>query len=151
LYKNHQKLGDFISDEVKAFEKGAIAVTRMSINDIVDDANLHTGKGGRMRVKTGFLRNSGRAKLNSWPVGPTRGDPNATLGQYDNGSSVASNTESLVTALSTMKMGDTLYYGWTAAYAPAREAVDGFMESAIAKWRKIVETNSRKYLSQKGK
>jgi hypothetical protein len=144
-----QSLGDFISDEVKAFEVGALALTRQAINETVDVAQTHTGKGGRMHVDTGFLRNSGVAALNSTPSGPERGEIKAKK-HYDNGNDKHSQTnQSLITALANMKMGDTLVFGWTAEYAMAREATDMFVENAAAGWQARVERIAKKFLASK--
>lgn len=111
-------------------EARILAVVRQSISDTVEDMQTPTAQGGKMRVKTGFLRRSGAASLNAPPAGPTKGEKNSTyLWEAD----------SLNTVLAKMKIGDVLYFGWTANYAKYREAFDGFLESGLQKWQSHVD------------
>jgi hypothetical protein len=112
-------------------EARLLAVVRQSISDVVEDMQTPTAQGGKMRVKTGFLRRSGAASLNAPPVGqgtPVKGQPVE-----------AWNADTLNTALAKMKIGDVLYFGWTANYAKYREAFDGFLESGLQKWQTYVD------------
>lgn len=88
------------------------------------------GKGGKMPVDTGFLRASGQLSLNGMPTGPTRGNADGSY-QYD-----ANSTE---LKLAKAKIGDTIFFGWTAEYAQYMEARYGFLASAVQKWPAIVE------------
>lgn len=111
-----------------------LVVVKQSISDVVEDAQTPIAKGGKMRVKTGFLRHSGTATLNALPRGQSRGDKNMTYtwdGDFIN------------VVLAKMKIGDTFYFGWTAHYAKYREAYDGFLESALQKWQSFVDKNVR--------
>lgn len=112
-------------------EARMLAVMRQSIANVVEDAQTPVAKGGRMRVKTGFLRASGLASLNAAPSGPRVGDKKKTY---------AWEGESVNTVLAKMKIGDAFYFGWTAGYAKYREVFDGFLESAIQKWQNHVDT-----------
>lgn len=103
-----------------------LAVVRTAITDTIEEAQTPVAKGGRMRVKTGFLRASGGAALNAAPQGPSKGDPD---GNY------TWNIESLNTVLANMKLGDAFYFGWTARYAKYREVYDGFLETAVQNWQ----------------
>lgn len=103
-----------------------LAVVRQSISNVIEDVQTPVAKGGRMRVKTGFLRSSGGASLNAPPTGPTRGDPKRTYTWA---------AESINTVLAKMKLGDAFYFGWTAHYAKYREIYDGFLESGAQKWQ----------------
>lgn len=103
-----------------------LAVLRQSISEVVEESQTPVDKGGRMRVKTGFLRSSGIASLNAPPNGPNKGDPK---GSY------TWNGESVNTVLAKLKLGDVFYFGWTARYAKHREVFDGFLESAIQNWQ----------------
>ena len=107
-----------------------LAVVRQSISNVVEDAKTPVAKGGRMRIKTGFLRASGGASLNAPPTGPRRGDPKGTYTWA---------AESVNTVLAKMKLGDAFYFGWTAHYAKYREVYDGFLESAAQKWQTHVD------------
>jgi hypothetical protein len=118
-----------IEDIVKTVDGGFLAVMRASIYDVVDDAQTPTGKGGRMRVDTGFLRASGQASLTGMPTGPDRGDPN---GKYE------FQEASITASLQNMQLGNTFFFGWTAAYARYREVYDGFLQGALMHWDRIV-------------
>jgi len=119
-------------------EAKLLAVTRQSIQDLVDDIQTPVAKGGKMRVKTGFLRASGLSSLNAPPAGPSRGESDK---QY-----VYSGDPINIT-LGQMEIGDIFYWGWTAAYARHREAFDGFLESGLQKWQTYVDANVRKLKS----
>jgi len=111
-------------------EARLLAVVRQSISDTVEEAQVPTKKGGKMRVRTGFLRSSGVAALNAAPTGPRKGDPKGTY---------TWNGDSITAVLAKMKIGDTFYFGWTAHYAKHREAFDGFLESALMNWQNNVD------------
>jgi len=114
-------------------DKRMLALQREAIQRTVDIAQTPVAKGGRMRVDTGFLRASGQGSLTGMPTGPMRGDPNATPGQYDNGSK-----SSVVLVLAQMQLGAIFFFGWTANYAKYREVKDGFLEAAAQRWPQTV-------------
>jgi len=116
------------------------AVRNAAIEAVVNDAQLATAKGGRMRVDTGFLRASGQMSLNGMPTGPVRGDDAATKFQYDDGAAIT--PVSLI--LARASLGTDLYFGWTANYARARESHDGFLRLAVQKWPQFVDEATRK-------
>lgn len=120
-------------------EERMLAVARQSISAVIEDAQVPVAKGGRMRVKTGFLRSSGLAELNTVPVGPTRGDPD---GRYN------WTADKLNLVLARMKLGDVFYFGWTANYARTREVFDAFLETAVQKWQTHVN-NAVSYFRNK--
>lgn len=110
------------------------AVVRTSLQTLVDQANLEGpsvarpdgGRGGRMPVDVGFLMNSIAAAIGSVPSGPSKrselkGDPDAAA-----------------IVIANMKIGETLYIGWTAEYARAMEARYGFRDAAAQKWPQYV-------------
>jgi hypothetical protein len=107
-----------------------LGVVRQSISNVVEETQTPTAKGGRMRVKTGFLRTSGGASLNAPPTGPTRGDKHKVY-TWD--------ADSVNVVLAKMKLGDAFYFGWTAHYAKYREIYDGFLEAASQNWQKHVD------------
>lgn len=83
---------------------------------------------GKMPVATGFLRASLVAQIGSMPAGPTQGG--TTAYRYDDG---------MVTmTIVGMRLGDTLFAGWSAQYAPIMEQRYGFMRSAAQGWQRIV-------------
>lgn len=148
--RSNVSLADHIDAQILRYEGAALAVVRQSVNDMVDIMQTPVAKGGRMRVKTGFLRRSLAAMIGRWPSGPVRGDPDAALGQYDNGQTPGSQNPTLISALGEMKLGDTLYLGWTAEYAAPRDALDGFVEAGASRWVEIVRQNCAKVLNGRG-
>jgi len=118
-----------VADFVTKSEVLTDAVIRASVQDVIDDAQLSDDKGGRMRVDTGFLRASGQISLTGMPTGPERGDPE---GKYD------WKAETVEATLAGVKAGDTIYFGWSASYAAAREFRDGFLDGAVQNWPQIV-------------
>lgn len=137
---------DVIMDKFVADSKDKmIAVIKNSIKEVVQDAQTPLSKGGKIHVDTGFLRSSGQAQLNQIPSGQTEGRKRAegelgVLPEY----AVPDNADYILSTLAKMKIGDTFYFGWTARYALAREIYDGFMESAVMKWKEIVDNQIRR-------
>lgn len=127
-----------VSDIVRRSQLKLDAVVKGSLQDIVNEANTPVAKGGKMRVDTGFLRASGQMSLTGMPTGPSRGDPNAGKDSY------APADANIALTLAGVEIGNTVYFGWTAVYAAARESKDGFLESAVQNWQKIVDANVRK-------
>lgn len=115
------------------------AVVFNSIQDVTEMTQTPVAKGGRMRVKTGFLRASARASKQGFPSGPSE----RPAGAADN--SFVYEGAAVVAVLSDMKLGDTFYFGWTANYAAAREMRDGFLETATQNWQQFVNTNSEQF------
>lgn len=163
-YKLEAQVGEIVSKT----DRRLTAVVRASVIDLVEEANTPgpskrsylkdiakglggrgkkkvqgpikpTSKGGRMRVDTGFLRASGKASLTGMPTGPVRGEmkePN----------SYPYNADIAETVIKGVKIGSTIFYGWTANYAKYREAYDGFLYGAIQNWQRIVDKNVAKLL-----
>lgn len=137
---------DAVIDRVVADTKNKmLAVVKNSIQEVVEDAQTPLAKGGKMHVDTGFLRSSGQARLNQLPVGQTEGRDRAegemgVLPEY----AIPDNADYILPTLAKMKIGDTFYFGWTARYAQIREIYDGFMESAVMKWKQIVDSQIRR-------
>lgn len=117
-------------------EKRMIAVMRQSLQDVVNNAQTPTAKGGRMRVDTGFLRASGQASNSGLPQGPSRPAKDAKPGQY------ATDETATVLVLANLQLGQTFFFGWTANYARYRELYDGFLEGALQHWGRIVAFNA---------
>lgn len=139
LGKRNYSAKAVVDEFIITTEKRKLALTRQSLQDVIELANVPVAKGGKMRVDTGFLRNTGAATLNAPVMGPGRGDPNAPAGFYDNGNKLMGT--SVTEALANLKLGDVFRFGWTANYAVYREAYDGFLESALMRWQKIVDRN----------
>lgn len=129
-----------IEEFVRKSEDRLLAVMRLSIQDVVENAQQATEKGGRMRVDTGFLRASGRASLGGWPSGPSeRPVPKPPKNSF------SYNGEAVNATLGKMKLGDTFYFGWTANYARYRELYDGFLEASMQNWARYVAFHSEQY------
>jgi len=118
---------------VEISEARMVAVQQEATKRTIEIAQRPVAKGGRMRVDTGFLRNSGQASLTGMPSGPSR--PTNDVQHYDDGSEVSSNT--LVT-IAQMKLGGTIWFGWRAFYARYREAKDAFLRMAVQRWPQTV-------------
>jgi hypothetical protein len=133
---------DSFTAQVNAIiEKNAkllIAVGRAAIGDVIDDASTTKAKGGRMPVKTGFLRKSGAANIGSMPRGPTRGDADqlyASADQYGE-------TGQIRTVLAALEPGDTFYFGWSAEYANVQNTYNGFLDGALQNWQGYVKARA---------
>ena len=110
-------------------ERLSMAVLQQATQAVINDANTPVAKGGRMRVDTGFLRNSLKAKIGSMPSGT------ATAGNW-------SDTEVVLT-LTRLQPGQVFYAGWLANYARPREHYDGFLRMATQKWQEQVDAAAR--------
>lgn len=136
----YKTLSADIEDFVAVSEKRMVALMRQSISDVIDNAQTPTGKGGRMRVDTGFLRASGQASLNGMPTGPSIKPDDASRHSIDDGNGAVS--PSVEVKLGELKIGATFFFGWTANYAKYRELYDGFLEGALQHWSRIVAFNT---------
>jgi hypothetical protein len=111
-------------------QRRALDVARESIQDVIDDAQTPKDKGGRMPVRTGFLRNSLASGLNGSFGPPDENSYILTIGQLD--------------------LGDVARFAWTAEYAIFQElgtsafAGNHFVGVAAAKWPQFVEANARR-------
>lgn len=115
----------------KAKRRG-LAVFRESTQRVAQRANVPEARGGRMPVDTGFLRNSVAASTGGMP---------------------AAGAQPPEVVLLTVKVGDTVWVGWTAAYAMRMEygfegadslgraysqAGKGFLRTQVQAWDGIV-------------
>lgn len=121
------------------------AVFKDSFQDLIKEADRPEKKGGKMRVKTGFLRSTGCGALNAIPVGESEGRKPlpgeiGVLPEYAN----YDFKPSLQALLIKMKPEDTIYWGWSANYAKYRELYDGFLASACQNWKIYVDNNTRR-------
>ena len=100
---------------------------------------LSLGEGkGRMRVHTGFLRASIAASIDQMPSGESVNPSPNVKDAFDY-------EDSAITATITRWQPDqTLYVGWTANYARAREYRDGFLRGATEKWNHTVDQVAQK-------
>lgn len=117
-----------------------MAVFRESLQRVIADAQTPAAKGGRMRVDTGFLRNSGQPSLDGLPVGPSR-----------NTGSGPGEPADVALVLAKLQPGAPFWFGWTAAYARPREYKDGFLRMAVMKWQRTVAEVAREARSRRGR
>lgn len=103
------------------------SVIKDATQQVIDDAQAPVGKGGRMRVDTGFLRASGQASLSGLPTGPSR-----------QGESATEQDANLVIGRWNPMSGIALWFGWTANYARVRESKDAFLGLAVQRWQEFV-------------
>lgn len=122
-----------VDDWVRKSESRMEGVFKQSVQDVIEDAQKPTAKGGRMRVDTGFLRNSGNASLSGMPSGAAKGSKESS---YD------WNEGPVLLRINALKLGQTIWFGWTANYARHRENKDAFLRMAVLKWKKYVESNT---------
>lgn len=114
----------------------ALAVVRIAASMVAEDAGRPRAQGGRMRVDTGFLRNSIRGAVGALPYGPSKGPRKTKDGiVWRDPMGSADEVALVVTRWDGMS---PLYIGWTANYARYREYKDGFMEGATRQWQRFV-------------
>ena len=125
------------------------AVFKQSAQAVVAEMQTPVSEGGRMRVDTGFLRASLMASTSSMPgivkgKGPEAGKTyEADFGQIE-------------AVIAGSEAGDTIYFGYTAAYAAAREygangqPADGFVRLAAQRWPTIVDRTAKELRSRLG-
>lgn len=139
-------MGKF-SDQIKAFNKEFEslyrATARIAVQETVEMAQRVHKKGGRMRVKTGFLRASIQGALHGMPSGPTTNiivdaAGNATVKEYPVGDQVAGEPIAVALLKWDPVTGGPFFVGWTANYARHREAQDGFLRGAVEVWDQTV-------------
>lgn len=103
-------------------------VAKTATQSVAENANLHTGRGGRMRIDTGFLRNSITGKQGSMPTGVS--DPK-TEGQGD--------ATAIEIEIARWDISKPFFVGWSANYAAAREIKDGFLTVEVQNWQQHVD------------
>lgn len=123
---------------VRKSEDRLKAMYRYAISDMVNDMQTPVAKGGRMRVDTGFLRASAGASLEGMPSGNGQKPADAPTGQYT-GAYDNFNVSSVTAVVANMNLGDTMYFGWVANYAPVRNTYDGFMDLPLQDWQGYVD------------
>lgn len=136
---------DTFEEDILAFVKevkgGLLAVTRQSISDAVEDMQTPKKKGGALPVDNGFLRQSALASLSGWPSGPSENPQKLKFESPDK----YTTTASVQLALANMQVGDTFYFGWTAAYAVKQEIRNGFVEKSLQNWQQTVVRNAENF------
>jgi len=131
---------DQMDKMIRVYEQRLTATMKNSVQDTIGNAQVPVGAGGRMRIKTGFLRASIQAAIGSMPSGPTRGTGEKDE-KYPIGAQVAG--EPVAAALLRWNpFTQTFFVGWTASYARAREYKDGYLRTATNKWQQTVKRNA---------
>lgn len=122
--------------------EGAVeAVFKESVQDLAVEVQKPVSEGGRLRVDTGFLRASLLASTSAMP-GIVRGSKPA------DGASYAPDFGQIEAVIAGSEIGDTIYLGFTAGYAGAREygargqAPDAFVRTAAQRWPQIVDAKA---------
>lgn len=116
----------------------ATAIVKKSAEKLAEEANLQGpsvanpagGKGGHLPVDTSFLINSLYASIGTVPSGPSVKPKGFTSVDWD--------SAQVTVVINGMELGDTLYLGWTAEYAPFMENRYGFARLATQNWQNIV-------------
>ena len=127
----------------KKYQMRMRATMRESVQKTVSIAQKIDEEGGRMRVKTGFLRASIGANVGSMPSGESvNPDPTAEDIVFK------VEGEAVQAALLRWQPGEVIYVGWTANYARPREARDGFLKGAVEQWDETVDLAAAKIKRQ---
>lgn len=116
-------------------ERRLEAIFKESAQRLIEQAQTPRGAGGKMPVDTGFLRASGQASLTGWPSGPSRQDEG--MGAFD-----------YTVTIAGARLGTTIYWGWTAEYAPYMEERYAFARSAAQNWNGIVSAVVREAMAR---
>ncbi|NNV11942.1 MULTISPECIES: HK97 gp10 family phage protein [unclassified Roseobacter] len=120
-----------------------VLVRNQSAQDVIEIMQRPVAQGGRMRVKTGFLRNSLVVSTDEMATI----NPNAKPGSGQEYSFSIGEASSTILGAS---MNDTIYAGYTAAYAAAREygargqGPDFYVRGAAQEWPDVVARNARR-------
>ncbi len=144
--------------EVRAGADGlmadALSIFRYSVQDLVEEVLLEgpskgpppeAGVGGWMPVQLGNLRRSLRASTSQMPM------INPVLHK-----DIPDEKAAIILSITGAELGETLYLGFTAAYAAAVNYGHGnfsgylFVEKAAAHWQEIVTRNEAKVAGMRG-
>ncbi|MGN7734374.1 HK97 gp10 family phage protein [Ensifer sp. 22564] len=130
--------------------EGAVeAVFKESVQEVVEEMQTPVGQGGRMRVDTGFLRASLLASSTSMPAINASSKPTE-------GTAYSPDFAQVEAVIAGSDIRDTLYFGYTAAYAGHREygangqPADGFVRMAAQNWPIIVDRKAAELKSRLG-
>ncbi|MBP2508102.1 hypothetical protein J2855_001737 [Agrobacterium tumefaciens] len=133
--------GSSIAAWAEKVEGATESVFKESVQEVVEEMQTPTSQGGRMRVDTGFLRASLLASSTAMPTINRASVP--TEGQ-----TYSASFAQIEAVIAGSSLGDTLYFGYTAAYAGYREygangqPPDAFVRMAAQNWKQIVDRNT---------
>ncbi|MEC8776884.1 MAG: hypothetical protein VXX79_18795 [Pseudomonadota bacterium] len=108
------------------------------------DILLPIPEGGRMRIKTGFLRASAKVSINK-PITRTERNPLTPEQQQDGRVYFDRDPNEIGLALLGFELGDSIYFTFTANYARPREygvggkPGDHFVAAHVANWQQYVD------------
>jgi hypothetical protein len=108
------------------------AVFRASAQTVANECRIPKGAGGNMPVLTGNLR---RSLTVSTVEMPSIGDPKT---RYDSDS-----TGNIALTIARVNLGQTIYLGFQAVYAPYQENKNGFVRLTAQRWPEIVAANCK--------
>ena len=127
-----QQVGAFVAKS----DARMTAVFRQSAQDVINEAQEPRGRGGNMPIRTGFLRGTGDSALNKLPVGETKPPEGQETFSWDAGAALA--------VIAQAKLGDTIFFGWSAEYSVYMESRYGFLRLAAQNWPAIVRRNAQR-------
>jgi hypothetical protein len=130
-----------VGDWVAKSETLLTGVIQESAQRVFNEARLPVAQGGRMRVDTGFLRNSATAAIDSIPSGPS----SASEGEPAGGDA------QITLTIAKFKPGSRINMVFTANYALARESKDAFVRMAAQRWQDIVREVTSELKQRAGK
>jgi len=107
----------------------ASAIFRESAQRLVEEVQTPQAQGGRLPVDTGFLRASFRISLDGMPFGQNRNPGKQPFGY---------NPGEVSVRIAGAEVGDTIWGGWTAEYAPHMENRYAFLRMGAQNWGGIV-------------
>lgn len=129
-----------ISDAIAKYEKRMEATFRGSAQDIARAIVKPRGKGGNMRVLTGFLRASLMASTSQMPsINPSARPPDGVEDER-----YPEDLSQINLVIAGANIGQSIFLGFSASYARYREYEDGFVRLAAQRWAQTVEENARK-------
>lgn len=123
-----------ISKFISASNDRIEAVFKQSAQEVIREAQTDYNKGGNTPIDTSFLINSGQAAIGQLPIGPDEQPEGYAVQDWNAGETV--------TIINRWRVGETLYFGWTANYAQPMENRFKFMRKASQKWQAIVTKNA---------
>lgn len=112
---------------VRKSKRRTRAIFQTAVQEVAREANTTIPDGGRLPKDTGFLQNSFSGSLEGPPRGPS---DQATDSPGDFGA--------VVLIIAEAEIGDSIYLGWSANYARAQEARNGFRDAAAQNWPNYV-------------
>lgn len=131
-----------VGEWVSKTEARLTAVIQQSSQDVINQSQKLRSRGGNMPLDTGFLVNSGAAKIGGMPSGQSKEPDGYLRTGWDSSASVL--------VLNRLKPGDVLYFGWVANYARYMENRYGFVRLAAQNWQAIVRRNADKLRRMSG-